>query len=145
MGVSTVTKRSLNTLTSHRAISIQEACHEIARFDLTICSDTISTARLSRALHAKRGKQCASYNQKDLVDSYRARPSTYKGLSLEQYFYEVFRKHKFWKDPVTGRDKYRILTAQGLNCRPRFPIDYHMWPACFSVVRNGIRARARGA
>jgi hypothetical protein len=126
MGVNNITKKSLNTLTGHRAISIQEACHEIARLELTICSDYMSEVRLGKALRAKRGQSpLFKKNDKDLVECYRHRSSKLEGMSLEQYFYEVFRVRKFYKDADSGREKYRILVAKGLNCRPRFPVDYN--------------------
>ena len=64
------------------------------------------------------------FNNQDIVDSYKRREHHLKDVSLENYFYKYFRKKKFYKDNETGRQKYRILIANGLNCRPKHPVDY---------------------
>ena len=45
-------------------------------------------------------------------------------MSLENYFYEIFSKTKVYVGSTTKRDKHRILIPKGLNCRPRYPVDY---------------------
>ena len=39
-------KKSLNALTGHRLVPIQEAVHNIEKLDLAICSDSIHEVRL---------------------------------------------------------------------------------------------------
>lgn len=124
-GVDLITKKSLNALTGHRTVSIQEAVHEIAGLDLVICSDYLTKVSLGRALFTgKRKEGATNYKKNDLVDCYRHRDEKYEDLSLEEYFYEEFRKQKFYTDPTTKRNKYRILAPQGLNCRPCYPPTY---------------------
>lgn len=123
-GVSSITKRSLNALTGHRTVSIQEAVHEIDRLELRICSDYLTNVRISKALFLRRTKREKTYKKDDLVSCYRNRPSSLDTLSLEQFFYQKFLKQKFYTDKETSRDKNRILVPQGMNCRPRYPVDY---------------------
>ena len=65
-----------------------------------------------------------SVDKKDLILSYKSRKKSLEHLSLEQYFYEVFVSKDFYKDTSTERMKHHILIPKGLNCRPRFPVDY---------------------
>ena len=128
-----ITKKCLNALSGHRMVPIQEAVHQIAGFPLTICSDYITSFSLNSALKLKTGSEsagatgsAAKYN-KELADSYRNRlrkNPMLASMSLEQYFYKEFRQNSFYKDPESGREKPRILLPTGLNCKPKFPIDY---------------------
>ena len=125
-----ITKKCLNALSGHRMVPIQEAVHQIAGFPLTICSDYITSFSLNSALKLKTGSESAGANgsaakyNKELADSYRNRTRNLANMSLEQYFYQKFRKNSFYKDPESGREKPRILLPTGLNCKPKFPIDY---------------------
>jgi hypothetical protein len=121
--ISTITKRSLNKLCGSRRVSIQEAVFEIAGLDLVICSDYLTDVSLGRALYLRKDSS-KSKDKKDLIDSYRNRDSTLDGLSLEDYFYEHFVSNDFYEDTTTKRKKHRILIPKGLNCRPRYPVDY---------------------
>ena len=123
-GVDSVAKKSLNAMTSHRTIPIQEAVHEIDRLDLRICSDYTTDVSIGKALYLREKKNQKAYKKNDLVSYYRNRPSKYDHMSMEQFFYGVFRKHTFYEDGDTKRKKYRILVPKGLNCRPRYPVDY---------------------
>ena len=121
--ISTITKRSLNKLTGSRQISVQEAVHEIAGLDLVICSDYLTNVSLGRALYLRK-ENSESFQGKDLISSYRNRPRSEENMSLERYFYEIFSETKVFEDSVTKRKKHRILIPKGLNCRPRYPVDY---------------------
>ena len=48
-GVLDITKKSLNRLTGHCLVPIQEAVHEIAGLDLVICSDNLYSFSLGKA------------------------------------------------------------------------------------------------
>ena len=121
--ISTITKRALNKLTGCRQVSIQEAVHEIAGLDLVLCSDYLTDVSLGRALYLRKDSS-NGINRKDLISCYRNRPLSFKHLSLEKYFYDNFCKKEFYTDPTTKRIKDRILIPKGLNCRPRYPVDY---------------------
>ena len=107
--VRSITKKSLNALSGHRMVPIQEAVHQIAGFPLTISSDYITNFSLSSALKLKTGSESASSNNKasakynkELADSYRNRlkkDPMLVDMSLERYFYEKFRKNSYFKIP----------------------------------------------
>ena len=123
-----ITKKSLNKLTGHRTISIQEAVHEIADLELVLCSDVVSEVSLGKSLATLRKDEEKSEEKNkssnDLIIDYRYRDTRYKHLSMENYFYSVFMNRTFYKDTFTKRNKYRILLPKGLNCRPRYPANY---------------------
>ena len=48
-GVLRITKKSLNRLTGHWLVPVQEAVHEIAGLDLVICSDDVYSFILGKA------------------------------------------------------------------------------------------------
>ena len=112
---------SLNWMTSKRLISIQEAVHEIDRLSLTLCSDVISYVSVQNCLKLRKSSDA---KPNDLVYSYASREEKYINLTLDQYFYKVWCKKKFMIDPDSDRRMNRILIAKGLNCRPRYPVDY---------------------
>lgn len=124
LGVDTITKKSLNALTGHRSIPIQEAVHNICGLDLVICSDFMVPLSLGKALYLRKKKNDPVYKKTDLIGSYRNRAVNLEGLSLDEYFYQEFRKEKFYKDPDSPRQKDRILVPRGLQCRPRYPVTY---------------------
>ena len=127
--VRSITKKSLNALSGHRMVPIQEAVHQIAGFPLTISSDYITNFSLSSALKLKTGSESASSNNKasakynkELADSYRNRlkkDPMLVDMSLERYFYEKFRKNSYFKDSESGREKVRILLPTGLSIANR--------------------------
>ena len=123
-----IAKQALNKLTGNRQIGIQEALHDICGLDLVICSDILVDVQLNRSMYlSKTTKKVVDrhkFNNQDIVDSYKRREHHLKNVSLENYFYKCFRKKEFYKDNETGRQKYRILIAKGLNCRPKHPVDY---------------------
>lgn len=97
--------------------------HEIAGLDLVICSDYLTDVSLGKALYLKK-ESSNKVDKNDLISSYRNRKVDLENLSLEQFFYEKFVSKDFYEDSSTGRLKNRILIPKGLNCRPRFPVDY---------------------
>ena len=123
-GADSVAKKALNAMTSYRTIPIQEAVHEIDRLDLRICSDYTTDVSIGKALYQRERKDQKGCKKDDLVSYYRNRPGKYDHMSMEQFFYCVFRKHTFYKDGDTKRKKYQILVPEGLNCRPQYPVDY---------------------
>ena len=77
-GVLGITKKSLNRLTGHCLVPIQEAVHEIAGLDLVICSDNLYSFSLGKANALVKNQEQAALNKKCLASSYRNRPSDQK-------------------------------------------------------------------
>ena len=123
-GVLGITKKSLNRLTGHRLVPIQEAVHEIAGLDLVICSDNLYSFSLGKANALIKNGQQAAHNNKCLASSYRNRPVDQKNLSLETYFYDKFSPRIKSKGEDDQRMRNRILLPVGLNCKPCYPISY---------------------
>ena len=90
--------------------------------DLVICSDYLTDVSLGQALFLHESKKI--HKNKDLISSYRNRDPSLDYLSLEQYFYNIFRKNEFYKDSKTNRQKDIILIPKGLNCQPIYPAEY---------------------
>ena len=111
-------------LTGTRLVPSQEAVHMVDNQDLVICSDMITYVSLSQgqALRSESDKS----KQKDLITVYRNRKEEHYPLSLEQFFYQVFVDSTFKKhgEDNVSTDQHRILMPKGLNCKPRYPIDY---------------------
>lgn len=120
-GVQTLVKMSLNWMTSKRLISIQEAVHEIDGLSLTLSSEYITYVSVLACLKLR---QSSEEKPKCLVYNYATRDDEHSRLSLDEYFYKVWRKKHPTKDPDSGRCMNNILLPKGLNCRPRYPIDY---------------------
>ncbi len=57
---------------------------------------------------------------------YRNQKEKHYPLSLERYFYRVFVDSTFNKqqDKNYSTDQHRILMPKGMNCKPRYPVDY---------------------
>ena len=108
-------------MTSKRLISIQEAVHEIDRLSLTLCSDVITYVSIQSCLKLRKS---SDPKPNDLVYCYATRDEKHSRLSLDEYFYKVWCKQKFMCDPDSDRVLNRILLPRGLNCRPRYPIDF---------------------
>ena len=121
-GVNRLVKMSLNWMTSKRLISIQEAVHEIDRLNLTLCSDDIHYVSLASCMKLRKS---TDPKPTDLVYRYASREVKYEHYSLSRYFYDVFIKESFMVDEDSGRVKDRILIANGLQCRPCYPVDYN--------------------
>jgi hypothetical protein len=83
-GLRTITKKALHMLTGQHLVSMQEAAHMVDNQELVICSDRITYVSLSQgqALWDKTDK----HQMKDLITTYRNRPSHHHHYSLEQYF-----------------------------------------------------------
>jgi hypothetical protein len=67
-----------------------------------------------------------SHRKKDLITVYRNRNEEQYHLSLEQYFYCVFIDSSFSKEGEknTRTDQHRILMPKGMDCKPRYSVDY---------------------
>ena len=120
-GVQSLVKMSLNWMTSKRLISVQEAVHEIDGLSLTLSSDYITYVSILSCLKLRKSSE---EKPKCLVYNYATRDEKYSTLSLDEYFYQVWCNKDFMKDPDSERIVNRILLPKGLNCRPRYPIDY---------------------
>ena len=112
---------SLNWMTSKRLISIQEAVHEVDGLSLTMSSEYISYVSVLTCLKLRKSSE---EKPKCLVYNYATRDEKYNKLTLDEYFYKVWCQKGFMKDQDSGRVVNRILLPKGLNCRPRYPIDY---------------------
>jgi hypothetical protein len=136
-GVNTITKKALHHFSGHRVISIQEGVHMVDDQELVICSDCMTYVSITQGqvlcddtVHDKK---------RDIITVYRNRQKKYRDLSLEQYFYRVFVTSTFKKSNTNGLDdndcdcnerdtvfnnEHRILVPKGMNCIPKFPVDY---------------------
>ena len=136
-GVKTITKQALHHLAGQRLVSIQEAVHMVDNQELVISSDKMTYLSLAQgqALHDERD----THAKKDLITIYRNRHQKYNQLSLEQFFYQVFIQSTFnnknENDSNIAKDnnheqntvtsnQHRILVPKGMNCTPRYPVDY---------------------
>jgi hypothetical protein len=108
-GVDSVAKKSLNAMTSHRTIPIQEAVHEIDRLDLRICSDYTTDVSIGKALYLRKKKNQKGYKKNDPVSCYRNRPNKYDHMSMEQFFHGVFCKHTLYEDGDTKQKNIEYL------------------------------------
>jgi hypothetical protein len=110
-------------LNGQRQVPIQEAVHMLDNQELVICSDRITYVSLAQgqALQSETDKS----KQKDLITVYRNQKEHYP-LSLKQYFYRVFVDSTFKKqgDKNYSTDQHCILMPKGMNCKPRYPVDY---------------------
>ncbi len=77
--------------------------------------------------------------KKDLITMYQNRQQKYNQLSLEQFFYQVFIQSTFNKNTknnsnianndnqeqdILASNQHQILVPTGMNCTPRYPVDY---------------------
>ncbi len=75
----------------------------------------------------------------DLITVYQNRHQKYSQLSLAQFFYQVFIQSTFNKktnnksnipndenheQDVLASNQHRILVPKGMNCTPRYSVDY---------------------
>ncbi len=92
--------------------------------ELVICSDRITYVSLAQG-QALRSETDMS-KQKYLITVYRNQKEEHSPLSLEQYFYHVFVDSTFKKqgENNVSTDQHRILMPKGMNCKPRYPVDY---------------------
>lgn len=120
-GVRLITQRALHALTGQRVVSYQEAAHMVDGQELIISSDQITYVSLQQgaALRSEKDKEST-----DILKLYRDRNPEYNHLSLEEYFYKVYCREKYKSHNDVKRTKYRILMHKGMNCKPRYPIDY---------------------
>jgi len=111
-------------LSGQRQVPIQEAVHMLDNQELVICSDMITYISLAQG-QAVRSENDKS-KQKDLITIYRNQKEEHYPLSLEQYLYRVFVDSTFKKqgDNNISTDQHRILMPKGINCKPRYPVDY---------------------
>ena len=90
--------------------------------ELVVCSESITYLSLQQGALLKKQTEKPA---RDLLTKYRNRPRTCHHMSLEKYFYKVFCQETFSKSGDTERTKHRMLIPKGMNCRPRYPIDYN--------------------
>jgi hypothetical protein len=79
------------------------------------------------------------HTKKDLITIHQNRHHKYNQLSLEQFFYQVFIQSTFNKktkdnsnianddnheQDVVASNQHQILVPKGMNCTPRYPVDY---------------------
>ena len=132
-GVNTITKKALHHLTGHRVVSMQEGVHMVDDQELVICSDSMTYVSITQGQVLQ--DHTESDKKRDIITVYRNRTKKYRDLSLEQFFYRVFINTTLKKsnsgdsDDNDGRDavtnsEHRILVPKGMNCIPRYPVDY---------------------
>jgi hypothetical protein len=117
-------------LSGQRQVSMQEAVHMVDNQELVICSDMFTYVSLAQGQTLRYENDKSS--SKDLITIYRNQDKKHYHYSLEQYFYSVFIQSTFKKgDDNTNTqetninpDQHRILILKGMNCKPRYPVDY---------------------
>jgi len=134
-GVNTITKKALHHFSGHRVISMQEGVHMVDDQELVICSDSMTYVSITQGQVLR--DDTVHDKKRDIITVYRNRPKKFRDLSLEQFFYRVFISTTFKKsnsgdlddndcyerDAVTNNE-HRILVPKGMNCIPKFPVDY---------------------
>jgi hypothetical protein len=83
--------------------------------------------------------ECDTHAKKDLITIHQNKQQKYNQLSLEQFFYQVFIQSTFNKNTtdnsnianndnqeqdILASNQHRILVPKGMNCTPRYPVDY---------------------
>lgn len=116
-----MTQKALHAMMGKRTVSIQEAVHMIDDLPLIFTSEKITYLSLRKAQVLRSD---ADEPATDLITKYRNRPVDQYDLSLEQYFYQIFCKETFKYDTDMERQDHRMLIPKGMNCRPRYPVDY---------------------
>jgi len=130
-GLRTIMKKVLHMLCGQQQVSMQEAVHMVDNQELVICSDKFTYISLAQGQTLQDENDKSS--SKDLITIYRNRDKKHYHYSLEQYFYSVFIESTFKKgDDNTNTqetninpDQHRILIPKGMNCKPRYPVDYN--------------------
>ena len=130
-GLRTITNKALHMLSGQRQVSMQEAVHMVDNQELVICSDMFTYVSLAQGQTLRYENDKSS--SKDLITIYRNRDKKHYHYSLEQYFYSVFINSTFKKggnntntqETNINPDQHRILIPKGMNCKPRFPVDYN--------------------
>jgi hypothetical protein len=128
-GVKTITKQALHHLARQCLVSIQEA--------LVISSDKMTYLSLAQGQALR--DESNTHAKMDLITVYQNRHQKYNQLSLEQFFYQVFIQSTFnnktnnksnipnddnHEQDVLASNQHRILVPMGMNCTPRYPVDY---------------------
>ena len=124
-GLKAITRKALHLLNGQRQVPMQEAVHMLDNQELVICSDMITYVSLAQG-QALRSETDRS-KKKDVITVYRNRQEEHYHLSLEQLFYQVFITCTFKtqsNNNTSNSDHHRILMPKGMNCKPRYPVDY---------------------
>jgi hypothetical protein len=136
-GVKTITKQALHHLAGQRLVRIQEATHMVDNQELVISSDKMTYLSLAQGQALR--DECDTHAKKDLITIYQNRHQKYNQLSLEHFFYQVFIQSTFNKktkdnsnianydnheQDVLASNQHQILVPKGMNCTPRYPVDY---------------------
>jgi len=118
-GVRLVTQKALHGLSAQRQVSLQEAVHLVDNQDLVICSEYFERVSVIQAaiLRGKRDKKA-----RDIVSVYRNRPKKYHGMSMDEFYYKVFRSNK--------TDKPHVLLPNGHHCKPVYPFTLWICQEC---------------
>jgi hypothetical protein len=136
-GVITITKQALHHLAGQHLVSIQEAVHMVDSQELVISSDKMTYLSLPQGQALR--DESNTHAKMDLITVYQSRHQKYNQISLEQFFYQVFIQSTFNKktnnksnipnddnheQDVLAGNQHQILVPKGMNCTPRYPVDY---------------------
>ncbi len=136
-GVKTITKQALHHLAGQRLVSIQEAVHMVDNQELVISSNKMTYLSLAQGQALR--DECDTYAKKDLITMHQNRQPKFNQLFLEQFFCQVFIQSTFNKNAkdnsnianhdnqeqdILASNQHRILVPKGMNCTPRYPVDY---------------------
>jgi hypothetical protein len=110
---------------------MQEAVHMVDKQELAICSESVTYISITQGQVLQDELEMV----KNKILSLCIKTVKKKDLSLEQFFYRGFVHTTFKKskngvsDDNDERDaiasnEHRILVPKGMNCIPRYPVDY---------------------
>ena len=107
-----IVSKALNSISSNRTISKQEAVMHIARLPLVTCSESIVPVYAN-------GYYKITKNEKknDIILQYALRKESMWQLSLSEYFYKVYSNRK-------KTTKEAIMHISGLNSTPVYPMNF---------------------
>ena len=89
-------------------------------YDLVVTSELFTSASLAQCQKLQTQKEKEETKSTNIVSQYINRPDSLDHISLEEYFY-----NHFCDDTFDDTKKNRILMANGLNFKPRYPVDFN--------------------
>jgi len=113
-----------------------------------ICSDSMTYVTISQGQVLR--DDLETDKRKDIITVYRNRQKKFHDLSLEQYFYRVFSRNTVKQtkndelnedadeDAVTSNE-HRILVPKGMNCTPKYPVDYAYARGMLICTNHGVK------
>ena len=122
--IRSLAQRALHAMMGSHTVSIEDTAHERDQLPLTLCSNIIMYASMTKPqeLHSENDK-AAKYTISMYRNNRDCSPDHY-GLSLERYFYNIFCRKTFMSKNNKTRFNNRMIVPQGLKCKPHHPVNY---------------------